>query len=377
MSIRIESDFDGGAIEVVSANDARALEVAIRGDTRSQMKQWFSFRVAGVRGKKVGVRIVNAGEATYADAFEGYRVCSSQGGDRWLRVPTTFDGEVLAFGATPASDAIDFAYFAPYSFARHDRLLARAEKSELARVETIGRSVEGRPMSMIAWGDDDGEKRRIWIQARQHPGETAAEWLMEGVLDRLLDDKDDLARAFLEKACFYLLPNMNPDGGVLGNHRTNAAGVDLNRAWLEPDEETSPEVLCVREKMKELGVDCFLDVHADERNPYIFAAGCEGNPSYNDRIDALEDLFMNSLGELDEDFQREYGYERDAPGQGDLSCAGNWVGEEFDCLSLTLEMPFKDDANHPDPSRGWSPERSKGLGRHALESVFVCLDSLR
>jgi murein tripeptide amidase MpaA len=139
----------------------------------------------------------------------------------------------------------------------------------------------------------------------------------------------------------------------------------------------SPEVLSVRQKMLDTGVDLFLDIHGDERNPYIFAAGCEGNPSYDEEMDALEDLFMNSLIELDGDFQREYGYERDQPGEGDLTTAGNYVGETFGCLSLTLEMPFKDNANHPDMKAGWSPERAKHFGRTTLESVFVSLDALR
>ena len=53
------------------------------------------------------------------------------------------------------------------------------------------------------------------------------------------------------------------------------------------------------------------------------------------------------------------------------------AGETFDCLSYTVEMPFKDDANHPDERAGWSPERSMHLGHSALDSVVVCLDTLR
>jgi murein tripeptide amidase MpaA len=170
---------------------------------------------------------------------------------------------------------------------------------------------------------------------------------------------------------------MNPDGAALGNHRTNAAGRDLNRAWTAPDGGDTPEVACVLARMDETGVDLFLDVHGDERNPYCFAAGCEGNPGYSERIEALEEMFEDSLIALDQDFQREYGYPRDLPGEADLSTAGNFVGERFDALSLTLEMPFKDAANHPDPLRGWTPDRAKRLGRSTLESVIVCLDSLR
>jgi len=291
-------------------------------------------------------------------------------------VPTDFDGRVLSFSCTPERELIQLAYFAAYPFARHEWLLDRARRGG-ALVEEIGRSVEGRPMSLVTLGSDDPDAHAVWITARQHPGETMAEWFMEGVIGRLLDPHDRLAADLRDRVRFHLVPGMNPDGGVLGNLRTNAAGTNLNASWDDPDEDSAPEVWSVRARMLETGVDLFLDVHGDERNPYCFAAGNEGNPGYDDRIDALEDLFMNSLVALDEDFQRDYGYERDAPGEGDLSAASNWVGETFDCLALTLEMPFKDNLNRPDPRRGWSPERARGFGRTTLESVLVCLDALR
>ena len=375
--MEIDADFDGGAIKVENARAASGAELLLRPDTSAEFMQWFSFRARVAKGKRAAYRIVNAGEATYADAWEGYRVAASYDEEHWFRVPTDFDGSVLSFSHTPDQALVHYAYFAPYPLARHERLIERAAVSPLANVHVVGTSVQGRPMSVIAWGDDDGTKRKIWINARQHPGETMAEWFMEGVIERLLDEADPLTQALLEKACFYLVPNMNPDGGVLGNLRTNAAGANLNREWVEPTEENSPEVLAVRQKMYDTGVDLFFDVHGDERNPYIFAAGCEGNPSYDDRMDALEDTFMDSLIELDTDFQREYGYDRDQPGEGDLTTAGNWVGETFACLSLTLEMPFKDNANHPDARAGWSPERAKHFGRTTLESAYVTIDDLR
>jgi murein tripeptide amidase MpaA len=241
----------------------------------------------------------------------------------------------------------------------------------------LGKSVEGRDMTLLTFGEPDAGKLRVWVTARQHPGETMAEWFAEGLVERLCDDDDEVVRAVLSRAVVHVVPNMNPDGGVHGNLRANAAGMNLNRAWLEPHPGESPEVLCVRERMEEVGVDLFLDVHGDERNPYCFLAGCEGNPGYSERLRFLENLFEQSLCAHNSDFQDEYGYDRDEPGGGDLRTAGNWVGERFDCLSYTLEMPFKDNANAPDEVSGWSPERSMHLGASALESVRDCLDAAR
>ncbi len=373
----IDADFDGGAIDVLDSSDPEDVGLALRTDTASDHRQWFYFRVRGAADQSLRCTLANAGEATYPDGFDGYRVCASYGGERWFRVPTTFDGESLSFRHRPARDEVRYAYFAPYPWIRHDVLLTRARRARRGSLSIVGESVEGRQMTVVTIGTPRPERRTVWITARQHPGETMAEWFMEGLIDRLLDRRDPLSRALLDRAAFQLVPNMNPDGGVLGNLRTNAAGRDLNRSWLEPDPEATPEVACVRDAMEQTGVDLFLDVHGDERNPYVFAAGNEGNPSYSARIEDLEDGFADALEALDPDFQRVYGYPRDAPGEGNLSTAANWVGERFDCLALTLEMPFKDDANRPDRMRGWSPQRAMGFGRSVLESVLFSLDGLR
>jgi murein tripeptide amidase MpaA len=232
-------------------------------------------------------------------------------------------------------------------------------------------------MQLLAVGRRDEDAPKVWVIAQQHPGETMAGWYMEGLVGRLVSDDDDTVRRLLDEATLCLVPCMNPDGAYAGNHRTNAAGKDLNRCWWDADEETSPEVLCVRQAMYDHGVDFFLDVHGDEHVPYVFVAGAEGNPHYTDRIEALEDAFSAAMLDATSEFQTEHGYPKDAPGKGDLRCAGNYVGEAFDCVSLTLEMPFKDNDDAPDERAGWSLDRCRSLGASTLEAAAAILDDLR
>ena len=65
---------------------------------------------------------------------------------------------------------------------------------------------------------------------------------MEGFLRRLADRADPLAEHVLQAAVLHCVPNLCPDGGVLGHLRTNAAGANLNREWLNPSADYSPEV---------------------------------------------------------------------------------------------------------------------------------------
>ena len=144
-----------------------------------------------------------------------------------------------------------------------------------------------------------------------------AEWWMEGFIARLLAQDDALAHSLLTKATFFLVPNMNPDGSFRGNHRTNSAGANLNREWLTPSLQKSPEVLVVREAMRESGVHLCLDIHGEEDIPHNFISGIEGIPSLTPRLLTLQDQYEHSLVRACPDFQREFGYPKDKPGQAD------------------------------------------------------------
>jgi murein tripeptide amidase MpaA len=60
-----------------------------------------------------------------------------------------------------------------------------------------------------------------------------------------------------------------------------------------------------------------------------------------------------------------------------MTLACNAVGEQYDCLSLTLEMPFKDNDDAPNPKTGWSGERSKQLAKDVLSTVADMVTVLR
>jgi murein tripeptide amidase MpaA len=120
-----------------------------------------------------------------------------------------------------------------------------------------------------------------------------------------------------------------------------------------------------------------LDVHGDEALPYNFVAGCEGNPHYDDRLKNLEDAFKSALLTATPEFQDVHGYDKDEPGKSNLTVAANAIGHEFDCLSYTLEMPFKDNVDLPDTAYGWSPARCKQLGEDVLIAIRAVVDILR
>jgi murein tripeptide amidase MpaA len=370
MTIEISSTFDSGSIEVVAVDGNRA-DLAIRHDlsgdgTRSEFLQWFHFRVSGAERSGAVLRIVNAGTTTYPDGWRDYRAVASWDRDCWERLPTTYDGQVMILELPPAPAPSYVAYFEPYSWERHLALLA-ASCGRGATLRRLGATVQGRDLDALVIGSGT---RPVWIIGRQHPGETMAEWFIEGLVNRLLDVADPLARALRGMATFHLVPNMNPDGAVLGNLRTNAAGANLNREWSAPTPERSPEVLLVRDAIHQSGCAAFFDIHGDESLPYVFVSGCEMLPNFSEAQRAEQDRFGIDFRDANPDFQRQHGYHASRYREDVLKLASKYVGHTFGCLSLTLEMPFKDNANAPDPRVGWNGARSQRLGAAMLDPLF-------
>ncbi len=380
--LHISTSFDAGAIDVVSLDDPNDIQLNIRPDNAAAFAQWFHFRLQGAAGLPVTLRFLNAGQCAFPKGWIGYRVLASHDRQHWVRVDTSFDGQVLTARLTPDTHSVYFAYFEPYSYERHLDLIGSAGQSDPVQVQHLGATLDGRDITLLRITDAASavaaaNKHKVWLIARQHPGETMAEWFVEGFLERLLDGDDPVARVLLARCVFFVVPNMNPDGAVRGNLRTNAAGANLNREWQAPSLEKSPEAYLVRQAMQQTGVDLCLDAHGDESLPYNFVAGTEGNPGYTPRVAALEATFKAAWRAASPDFQTAQGYGRAAPGSANLTLATNWVGQNFDCLAFTIEMPFKDNADLPDELTGWSGERSKKLGASVLQPVLAVVDSLR
>lgn len=376
--MHVDAAFDSGNIIVRRCDGPDAIELAIAKDHLSDFYQWFHFRLSGARGQACTVRIVDLGSAAYPGGWPGYRACVSTDRQHWTRAETSYDagqgGGTLTIRVTPEADQLWCAYFAPYSLERHHDLIARIGARPGVRVDVLGHSLDGRPIDRIRLGDGP---RQVWLYARQHPGETMAEWWMEGALERLTDPADPVARRLRQVASFHIVPNVNPDGSFRGHLRTNAAGVNLNREWHAPTPDRSPEVLAVLTAMTTSGVDFAMDVHGDEAIPQVFIAGFEGIPSITERQLGLLHDYKARLERLSPDFQTRIGYPPSAAGRANLTMSTNAVAERFGCLAMTLEMPFKDNDDLPDPVQGWSPERSKHLGRDCLAALAEVITQLR
>lgn len=371
--MQISSRLDSGNIRVLGISGDEVATLEIETDPGTDYMHWFHFQCFAARDTAHRFRIANAGRSRTADGWRDYRATASYDGETWFRLPTSFDGDTLEFALTPRHPLFLLGHFAPYTLERHRRLLARCQASPEVALESLGRSIEGRLITAVRVGAGGGGKPVVWITAGQHPGEPMGPWSAEGVLERLLDPHDGLAGRLRRDAVFWIVPTMNPDGSVAGRLRTNAAGVDLNRAWGDPQPASAPEVLAVRRRMEETGVSLHIDLHGDETLPYNFVVPSDSVPSVSPHLIALRHLFERRLVEANPDFQTVHGYPPEAPGSADLGIGANWVEHTFGCLAVTLEQPFKDLADSPRTESGWSPGCSRRLGMSLLDAVAAVL----
>ena len=398
MSVSISSAFDAGNIEVAFPPTATDVKLNIKPDPHTELEkkqhsQWFYFRAAPSVPGVVNYEISNAHAVSYPKAWPGTQVCASTDRKEWVRLESThFEEGALrwSYKHTRAGQSVYFAYFDPYDYERHLNCVARCAAVRGATVRSLGQTLDGRELDCVEVGHGP---LHCWAVHRQHPGESQASWYAEGLLTRLLglsgatgSAADGLALRSLRMYTFHIVPNMNPDGSVRGYLRTNAAGANLNREWastgdyVAPTLERSPEVFHTLREMAKTGVDAFVDVHGDETLPCAFVAGAEGCACWGPRIKALQSAFVAAYARANPDMQTRFGYEADAPLKANLALASNQIADRFDCLAVTLEMPFKGDVPgnlaHAAGATFQGP-RAAALGASLLDALVHVGPSLR
>src|SRR5471030_2459776 len=128
--VRIHSQFDAAAIEVLECERADAIRLRMRPDTQADFAQWFYFRLSGVRGAPCTITFENASECAFPGGWTDYQAVASYDNQNWFRVPTRYDGHALTINHQPEFDSVYYAYFEPYGEARHAAFLGKLQQHE-------------------------------------------------------------------------------------------------------------------------------------------------------------------------------------------------------------------------------------------------------
>ncbi|XP_073489632.1 cytosolic carboxypeptidase 1 [Aquarana catesbeiana] len=118
----------------------------------------------------------------------------------------------------------------------------------------------------------------IFLSSRVHPGETNASWVMKGTLEFLMGNSVT-AQNLRESYIFKIVPMLNPDGVINGNHRCSLSGEDLNRQWQNPNVDLHPTIYHTKGLLQYLASIkrapmVYCDYHGHSRKKNVFMYGC-------------------------------------------------------------------------------------------------------
>lgn len=250
----------------------------------------------------------------------------------------------------------------PYRISDLDAFVASIRQDPLVQVAPIGHTVQGRELEMIRVGNPQAPYR-VFLRARAHAWEPGGNWVVEGLVRRLLEGDAD-ARRFLERYCVYLMPMANKDGVAMGRTRFNLLGRDLNRNWDKPsDVRHVPENVALEEWLTGMIAagrkpHLAIDLHNDGGGRlHIARPPVPWLPQYLERMALLETLLRKHTwfteGATDGGF-------RNSGSLGD-----GWLERfQVDALTHELNAGWIAGLNEPPLARHW---RDYGT---ALATVF-------
>ncbi|XP_042648616.1 cytosolic carboxypeptidase 3 isoform X2 [Tyto alba] len=198
-------------------------------------------------------------------------------------------------------DTCYFAHCYPYTYSNLQEYLVAISKdpvkSKFCKRHILCHSLAGNTVYVLTITNPTKsgrgtKKAAVILTARVHPGETNSSWIMKGFLDYILGDSDK-AQLLRENFFFKVVPMLNPDGVIVGNHRCSLTGQDLNRKYRSNMKEFYPSIWYTRNMIKRVMVerDVFLycDIHGHNRKQNVFMYGCEGKhqakaPSMHPRV---------------------------------------------------------------------------------------------
>lgn len=283
-AIRVLTNFEGGNIGRVEFVTPTHLRCAVQGqadhDGRNRQANWYYFELTGLPRAEITLDLVNiAGEYDYrAPAYavdKGTRPVFSYDGREWAHFP---DDQVawepaephLTLHFTPRAGRLWIAHVQPFL---NEQAIPQYKGPDLVR-ETIGRSVENRPIELLTITNpaiSDSGKKVIWLMFRQHAWEAGSSWVGKGAIDRLLSADGGFLR---DQAIWKILPIADPDGVAHGGVRYNRNGYDLNRNWDIDDPKLMPEIAAQKTAIFDWldsghRIDLFLSIHNTETNEYL------------------------------------------------------------------------------------------------------------
>uniref|UniRef100_A0A8B9WJD6 Cytosolic carboxypeptidase 1 n=1 Tax=Bos mutus grunniens TaxID=30521 RepID=A0A8B9WJD6_BOSMU len=351
--LKFNSKFESGNLRKVIQIRKNEYDLILNSDINSNhYHQWFYFEVSGMR-PSIAYRfnIINCEKSNsqfnYGMQPLMYSVQEALNARPWwIRVGTDicyyknhFSRSSIAAGGQKGKsyytitftvnfphkdDVCYFAYHYPYTYSTLQMHLQKLESAHnpqqiYFRKDVLCETLSGNscPLVTITAMPESNyyehicqfrNRPYVFLSARVHPGETNASWVMKGTLEYLMSN-NPTAQSLRESYIFKIVPMLNPDGVINGNHRCSLSGEDLNRQWQSPNPDLHPTIYHAKGLLQYLAAVkrlplVYCDYHGHSRKKNVFMYGCSIKETVwhtNDNAascDVVEDVGYRTLPKI-------------------------------------------------------------------------------
>ncbi|XP_051950822.1 cytosolic carboxypeptidase 1 isoform X2 [Xyrauchen texanus] len=351
-SLKFNSKFESGNLRKAIQIRKFEYDLILNSDINSNhYHQWFYFEVGNMRpGVRYRFNIINCEKSNsqfnYGMQVLMYSVQEAiNGSPQWVRTGSDicyyknhFSRSSIAAGGQKGKsyfsmtftvtfqqkdDVCYFAYHYPYTYSMlkmHLQKLSGMCTNEIYyRQDELCETLGGNscPLLTITAMPESSSNEHIsqfrsrpvvFLSSRVHPGETNSSWVMKGSLEFLMSCSPQ-AQSLRESYIFKIIPMLNPDGVINGNHRCSLSGEDLNRQWQNPNAELHPTIYHAKSLLQYLRATgrtplVFCDYHGHSRKKNVFMYGCSVKETVwqtnvnTSNCDLHEDLGYRTLPKL-------------------------------------------------------------------------------
>lgn len=241
------TQFESGSAKGLHRRDDGAIGFRISEEPGGDERLWFYFKIQ-FDGKEQPEFVVENSEEAHQRGrrWKITKPIFSVDGKNWIRAGKTiypilprltkwFAKPVFRFKAPLSADTLWVAYFHPYTNEQLGLFLKNIQRFPEVNVSSIGKTAESRDILKVdisrARLHRKSEDRIIWVMCREHPGETPASFVCEGLIQALLEHP--AGRRLRQSYSFSIIPIVNVDGVARGYYYHNAKGINLALDWNE------------------------------------------------------------------------------------------------------------------------------------------------
>lgn len=295
-NLKISSGFPGGNIEV---SKIERDTVWLKPDLSFTEGEWFYwyFKISGMAGKQIRFQFEQ--NNVFAKYGPAYSINNDYTWKWYGENRISNNGFNFAFTADDTVAYFSMAF--PYTAKDLHKFLESVKNSEICILDTLCLSPEKRVVEKITIPSLNETEQKVLITARHHACEMMASYVLEGIINSLLNDRN--LQELRKNTEFLIIPFMDKDGVENGEQGKNRIPRDHNRDYDDnPVHNSTAALKSFIPEWSEEKLKFALDIHCPwihgNRNEDIYIVGSSNQQIQENQVVFSKLLEKNNRGEI-------------------------------------------------------------------------------